>query len=158
MKIFAVFSVPLLFAVGACTTTATIDAEIPRLPTDAPKTVFSFKTESLLRGVNGAYNSIPKARSAAILDVTYTLECLAGGKPSAKQNFAKAKNSLEETYKIAPIYYNNPRERGAWNRSAKRLIIKDNVCQVTGVRDEVQTTDQRKVLLFVLQNRLLPVN
>ncbi len=149
-------AIPMIAFMTACTTTAQLDAEIPRLPEEAPKVAFTHKSESLLRGVRGSYNTVPAGRASAILDVTYTLECLSGGKPTARQNFAKAAKKLDNAYKIAPIYFDNPRERGSWNRSAKRLIIQDKTCQVTGVRDEVKTKDSRQVLLWVLQNKAFP--
>lgn len=149
-------TLPMVALIAACTTTAQIDAEIPRLPEEAPKVAFAHKSESLLRGVQGSYNTVPSGRPAAILDVTYTLECLSGGTPSAKQNFAKAAKKLDNAFKIAPIYFNNPRERGSWNRSAKRLIIQDKTCQVTGVRDEVKTTETREVLRWILKNKAFP--
>lgn len=157
MMTYAKFALPLFVAaLGACTTTADLNSQIPTLPEGAPKKAFAFKSESLLRGVRGDYNTIPAGRSAAILDVTYSLECLSGANPSANQYFAKAKKKLQDAYRVAPIYFNNPRERGAWNRSAKKLVIQDGGCQVTGVRDEIKTKESRDVLEFILKNRIGP--
>ena len=156
MKTSLILFAPVLLLLAACGTTATQDAKIPRLPEDAPKAAFTYQTESLLRGVRGSYNTVPSGRAAAILRVTYTLECLKGGKPSATQHYAAAKKIIDDTFKVAPIYFDNPRERGAWNRSAKRAVIAKTGCQVTGVRDEVKTKDARQVLLFILQNKVLP--
>lgn len=157
MNTYARITLPLFVAaLGACTTTADLNNQIPTLPEEAPKMAFVFTSESLLRGVRGSYNTIPAGRPAAILDVTYSLECLSGANPSANQHFAKAKQKLQDAYKVAPIYYNNPRERGAWNRSAKKLVIQDGGCQVTGIQEELKTKDSRDVLEFILENRVGP--
>ena len=155
MKRLILLAIPAMLMLAGCGTSTTQE-EIPTLPEDAPKATYAYRTESLLRGVRGSYNTIPRGRAAAILDVTYTLECLKGGKPSAAQHYTAAKKVIDDSFKVAPIYFDNPRERGAWARSARRAVIAKTGCQVKSVKDEIKTKDSRQVLLFILRNKVLP--
>lgn len=95
---------------------------------------YQFETLSLLRGVNGSYNTSPKGRPARLLNVTYTISCLTGTQPSADARFAKAKELLIKTYPISPLYYANPRERSSWRRAATKLLVAHAGCQVEDLK------------------------
>ncbi len=144
----------LLTLLAGCASRA---PEIPTLPEEAPKASYVYATQSLMRGVRGDHNSIPRARPTAILTVNYSLECLKGGKPSAAQHYAAAKKLLDDKFKVAPIYYDNPRERGMWIKTARRLVVAKTGCQVVGFREETKTTDPQAVLRFILTNKVLPL-
>lgn len=137
---------------------ASSQPEHPKLPEDAPTEVFVHRSESFLRGVRGAYNTTPRGRDAAILDVEYTIECLSGGTPSARQRFKQASKILDEQYREAYDYYfHNPREKTYWYLGATKAIIDKTGCQVTGLQDRIKTTDLRTVLLYIIKYNIKPV-
>ena len=154
MKTMLIPAVCLITALGACTP-ASQKNPVSRLPDDAAKSSFTYKGESFLRGVKGSHRTSPKGRKAAILDVTYQVACLSGTNPSAKSRFKSARTILAKEFVIAPLYFNNPRERGAWGRTASRRIVEKTGCQITGLNFEQKTTDPLKVLTWALDNKVL---
>ncbi|MEL6684415.1 MAG: hypothetical protein AAFN63_13605 [Pseudomonadota bacterium] len=126
---------------------------LPALPEGVETTQFNFVDDSYLRGVQGSYNTTPAGRPAAILDVTYDMTCIADGAQSRK---TQAERILDEKYIVAPLFFANPRERGAWRRDATNLV-KDTGCIINGVSYERRTTDRLQTAMWALQNGVPPV-
>ena len=124
----------------------------PALPEGAQTKSFTYVGESFLRGVNGSYNTSPSGRKAAILDVTYGITCLAD---DAQSRFNKSKQMLDETYVVAPLYFNNPREKGYWFSAASRAIV-DTGCIVDRFGFEEKTTDVIETTLWAFRNKVPP--
>ncbi|MGB1234408.1 MAG: hypothetical protein ACPG5U_01590 [Planktomarina sp.] len=152
MKYMKLLAASALVVLSACATRE----PAPQLPEGAAREVFRYQSISFLRGVNGSHNTSPRGRSAALLDVTYGFTCLAGGNPSAKSRSKAAFALVEEKYTVAPLYFNNPREKGAWSRSVSETVFDKTGC-VGGVKFETTTTDQVEVLKWALMNRVPPV-
>ncbi|GGO52999.1 hypothetical protein SAMN05444398_101125 [Roseovarius pacificus] len=134
------------FAVSACTTSA---PEEPFFPEGAATSTFTFQDDSYLRGVKGSYNTVPRGRPAAILDVTYEIECLAD---NAQSRAARAKKLLDDAYVVAiHLYYDNPREHGWWRQDASKRVEPAG-CIVTGLRYEPRTYDPQETLLYLVRN------
>ena len=144
------FSGLLLSACGAPST------PLPELPKEATKMAFTYKTESFQRGLRSNINGIPGYRPHAIINVTYRLQCLSGGKPSAKSRFTAATKILRKAYNVAPIFYDNPREPTQWKSNTSRHIVEQTGCHVTGLTKTVKTTEPRAVMRWAILNKVPP--
>ena len=144
MKFYLVFAAAL--GLAACTGPT---VEEPALPEGAATVAFSFTDDSFLRGVSGSYNTTPAGRSAAILDVTYEMTCLAD---NALARVAQAQTLLDERYVIANhLYFNNPQEQGWWRRDASRLV-EPTGCIVDKLSFVSRTTDPVETGMYLLRN------
>jgi len=148
MKYHALFGM-IFLSVAAC---ASEPAPRPTLPEGVPSSSFTFVDDSYLRGVRGAYNTSPRGRPAAILDVTYNVSCIAEGAQSRLNN---AKQILDESYVVAPLYFNNPREHGQWARAASEAVAETG-CIVSGLSFNRRTTDLRETTLWAILNSVPP--
>lgn len=126
----------------------------PRLDKDAQTQAFELKSESFRRGLRG---STTQSRPSAVLLVTYKLQCLSDGERAAEDRFKEAKSILEEAYVVAPLYFDNPRERSAWSRSATRRIIEPTGCEVRVVTFEDKGLSAIEATLWALKNGVPPV-
>lgn len=134
---------------GGCAGTAR--EPIPEFAQGQAVADFTYVGQSLLRGVNGSSNTTPRGRPAAILDVTYAMRCLSGTSPSAATRFEQSKTLLDAEFKIAPLFFSNPRERSRWTGDASRLVVPVG-CRVSSVRYETQSSDPATVLRWSLLN------
>lgn len=125
------------------------------LPEDAATATFTYTTESMLRGVKGNHNTAPRGRPASILDVTYKFNCLSEGEQTATQRFNAAKAKVDKTYKVAPLYFDNPREYGQWRKSASKSVMETG-CQVTGVTFTKKSSSPADILNWIVKNRIPP--
>jgi len=150
------FSILLIALVlSACNTSK---VQTPKLAEGTPTEIIIHKSESFLRGVKGSYNTSPRGRPSAILDVSYRLECTKDGETNANERALKAGKILDKEYVVAEhLYFNNPRERGYWTRDATRKIFDETQCQVNIVTYEEKTTEPVEVLTWVLANGVKPV-
>ena len=149
MRIPAVVGLAALL-LSAC---AAEQAPLPTIPEGVATRDFTHVGESYLRGVNGSSNTTPRGRPAAILEVTYGLRCLADG---AQSNRARAEQALDTKFVVAPLFFGNPRERGAWNRSAAETL-RGTGCILNGFSYETKTTDFIETGMWAIQNRVPPV-
>lgn len=142
-----------------CLTIAACGPERPAEPTKLPEgtdlKLFTHQGESYLRGVKGSHNTSPRGRKSAVLSVRYDMACKADGTPSARARFASAKALLDEKFVVAPLYFNNPRERSGWRSTASRLILQTG-CEIRGVQYDKKTENQRQVLKWAIENRVPP--
>ena len=143
----------LVAAVAILSACASESPPEPTLPEGSAKRTLQVMDDSFLRGVQGSYNTSPRGRDAAILDVTYTLSCLTDG---AESRANQVKQALDEDFVVAPLYFNNPRERGQWRRQANREAITFG-CQVTNLEYDVRTTDRLDVFLWARLNGVPPL-
>lgn len=150
------YVLPFAMMVSACNSSK---VQTPQLNEGVPSEIIIHKSESFLRGVKGSYNTSPRGRPSAILDVSYRLECAEAGETSAKERALKAGKILDEEYVVAEhLYFNNPRERGNWTRAATRKIFDETQCQVNIVTFEIKTEDTLEVLTWALANGVKPTN
>jgi hypothetical protein len=126
---------------------------LPKLPEGAASTTVSYIAESLLRGVTGGSTF---DRPTAILEVTYTMKCLVGGEPSIESRRKIAGAALQKAFKIAPVTYDNPRERGYWRSDSIRLVHKQTGCIVTDMERKTKTTNTSEILIWAIKNDALP--
>lgn len=137
------------FALAAC---AREPEPMPVLPEGVATKDFTFVDESYLRGVRGSRNTSPRGRPAAILEVTYGLRCIASDAPA---NVNRAKKVLDETFVVAPFYFQNPRERGQWNRQSAR-VLDGTGCILNGFSYTSKTTDVMQTTMWALRNNVPP--
>ena len=148
MKKISISGIALL-TLAACTSQP---APVPTLPEGIRTSTASFVDDSYLRGVRGSYNTSPTGRPAAILDVTYSLECVAD---DFAARVKKAKRALDQKFIVAPLYFNNPRERGQWTKLASRAVAEFG-CVSKGVSYTTRTTDIRETTIWAIRNRVPP--
>ncbi len=148
MKITALLGLSAL-VLAACASEPT---PMPTLPEGVATKDFSFVDDSYLRGVNGSRNTTPRGRPAAILDVTYGLKCTAD---DAEAGLSRAKKVLDDKFVVAPFYFQNPRERGAWNRSAA-LALGGTGCILNGFSFTTRTTDPVETGMWAIRNQVPP--
>jgi hypothetical protein len=148
MKLQSLFGLAALI-LSAC---APEPAPLPTLPEGVATRDFTFVDESFLRGVRGSSNTSPPGRPSAILEVTYGLRCVANG---AQSNRAKAVQALDDKFVVAPLYFGNPRERGAWNRNAARAL-EGTGCILNGFSFETKTTDMFETAVWAIRNKVPP--
>jgi hypothetical protein len=124
----------------------------PTLPAGAKTLSFVHNSESFLRGVQGSYNTSPRGRPAAILDVNFKLVCLADG---GQARFRKASKILSQKNVVSPLYFDNPREHREWREDASRAVAETG-CLVDGLTYSKQTEDPMKTLMWALRNKVPP--
>ena len=112
MKTFLILFAPVLLLLAAC------GQPPPKTPRyrDCPKTLP--RPPHLSDGEPAArcprvLQTVPSGRAAAILRVTYTLECLKGGKPSAAQHYAAAKKVIDDNVQGRPDLFLTTRGNAA---------------------------------------------
>ena len=120
----------------------------PALPEGAATVSSLHEAQSFLRGVRGDYSTSPKGRPHTLLTVQYALTCLADGAEARRRSTI---DTLEEAFKEAPLYFDNPRERGWWWTDASERAFK-NGCIVTGLEYVDRNTNGREALLWALRN------
>ncbi|KQI71869.1 hypothetical protein AN191_10475 [Loktanella sp. 5RATIMAR09] len=145
---------PTLFGLAALALSACAPepAPLPSIPEGVATRDFTFVDESFLRGVRGSSNTTPRGRPAAILEVTYGLRCVADGAQSSRD---KAQQALDDAFLVAPLFFNTPRERGAWNRNAARALDGTG-CILNGFSYETKTTDIFETGLWAIRNQVPP--
>jgi len=127
-------------------------APLPAIPEGVATRDFTFTDESFLRGVNGSSTTSPAGRPAAILEVNYGLRCIAEGAQASRMN---AEKILDEKFVVAPFFFINPRERGAWNRDAARALDGTG-CVLNGLTYDTKTTDILETSLWAIRNQVPP--
>jgi hypothetical protein len=137
-----------MLALSSCATAP----NVPTLPEEAQKVSFTHTQETFRRGLKAAPKSYATSRESAIIEAIYSIDCLSGGSLSAQTNFSKAKNILKDAFVEAPVFHNNPRERGHWRRAATYKIFDATDCVVRELEYGKVNTDKVDVMLWVLEN------
>ncbi len=101
------------------------------LPEGAEVVTYQYSGKSFRKGVTGPYNGSPRPRKPAMMEINYTISCLdTSDYPSAKR-YGDAVAAIKRKYFIAPLYFSNPRERGAWRRNANDMILDQTGCEIS---------------------------